>query len=243
LTIRETASTNGRGARREQPVGIMRLLAAVALLLPAASVHAEPLGITTQAPEPAISVGVRIGGYGFRRESDPAFTGTWDECRMNGLGLFANRTVHGPLFVEAGLDTYFSTTDRQPMDLPIDRQSALVSAAIGVRSSFTSWLDGYVQLGVGAELARLSVPYGDDKIRQNKVMPEGFFGVGGDIKIGAATRIGASIRTLVMGNFNYDAQRLDPTNQAWTSTPTADQVFAATPTLAAQGQFYLRHDL
>ncbi len=223
----------------------MRSFAAVLTLvatLPLAA-HAEPLGIAAQAPEPTLSVGVRIGGYGFRRESDPAFTGKWDQCRMNGVGVFANRGLRGPLFVEAGLDTYFSTTDRQPMDLPIDRQSALVSAAIGVRSSFTTWLDGYVQLGAGAELARLSVPYGDDAIRANRVLPEGFLGVGGDIRIGTATRIGASIRTLVMGNFNYDAQRLDPNSQAWTATPTADQVFAASPTLAAQGQFYLRHDL
>jgi hypothetical protein len=32
-------------------------------------------------------------------------------------------------------------------------------------------------------------------------------------------------------------------NQMWTSTPTADQVFAATPALAAQGQFYMRYDM
>jgi hypothetical protein len=46
-----------------------------------------------------------------------------------------------------------------------------------------------------------------------------------------------------MGNFNYDPQRLDMSNQAWTSTPTADQVFSATPTLAAQMQFFLSHDM
>ena len=42
-----------------------------------------------------------------------------------------------------------------------------------------------------------------------------------------------------MGNFEYDASHLDTT---WTM-PTASEVFDASPDAAAQGQFYLRHDL
>lgn len=221
----------------------MRLLALTLVLASTTAASAEPLGVTADAPDPTWSVGARIGGYGFRREGNTAFTGEWNECRMNGVGVFVNRTVHGPIFLEGGLDTYFSSTDREPQDLQIDRSSALISAAAGVRLNFTSWLTGWVQLGVGAELTKLSVPYGDDAIRADKVMPEGFFGVGGDIKVTRAVHLGASIRTLVMGNFNYDPQRLDMTNQMWTSTPTADQVFAATPSLAAQGQFYMRYDM
>lgn len=220
----------------------MRSLAIVIALSSAAA--AEP-SLTASAPEqPTYAMGARVGGYGFRREGDSAFTGKWDECRMNGVGIFANRTLTGPFFIEAALDTYFSTEDRNPMDLPIDRQSALVSSAIGARTRFTSWLDGFIQLGVGAEFAKLSVPYGDAQtLHANKLMPEGFFGVGGDIRITPSTRIGASIRTLVMGNFSYDPQRLDKSSQEWTSTPTADQVFAASPSLVAQGQFFLEHDL
>ncbi|HEY6035696.1 MAG TPA: hypothetical protein VIV58_15585 [Kofleriaceae bacterium] len=224
----------------------MRLLALSVLVASTAAsslAAAEPVGVTSEAPEPAWSVGARIGGYGFRREGNTAFTGEWNECRMNGVGVFVNRTVHGPIFLEGGLDTYFSSTDRQPQDLQIDRSSALISAAAGVRLAFAPWLTGWVQVGVGAELTKLSVPYGDDAIRADKVLPEGFFGVGGDIKVARAVHLGASLRTLVMGNFNYDPQRLDMTNQMWTSTPTADQVFAATPSLAAQGQFYMRYDM
>ncbi|MEO6774318.1 MAG: hypothetical protein ABI467_15080 [Kofleriaceae bacterium] len=224
----------------------MRLLVMSLLAVSTAAssvVAAEPLGVTTAAPDPTWSVGARIGGYGFRREGNTAFTGAWTECRMNGVGVFVNRMVRGPIFLEGGLDTYFSSTDREPQDLQIDRSSVLVSAAAGVRLDFTSWLTGWVQLGVGAELTKLAVPYGDDAIRADKAMPEGFFGVGGDIKIARAVHIGASVRTLVMGNFNYDPQRLDMTNQMWTSTPTADQVFAATPTLAEQAQFFMRYDM
>ena len=93
------------------------------------------------------------------------------------------------------------------------------------------------------ELAKVSVPYGDDAIRDDKIMPDGFIGAGGDIRLGSATRAGASVRALVMGNFNYDPQRLDKTHQMWTSTPTADQVFSASPSLAAQVQFFISHDL
>lgn len=212
----------------------MRLpLVAAVLLASAAITHAEPM-----------SVGFRVGGYGFRRAAAPGPEGTtWDECRMNGLGLFANRGLRGPLFVEAGLDTYFSIGQGQPQDLPIDRQSALVSMAAGVRTSFTSWLDGYAQLGLGAELTRLAVPYGDQTLRANKLMPDGFVGIGADIKIGHATHVGAAMRTLVMGNFDYDPQRLQPMPGTTWAQPSSDQVFAATPAFAAQGQFYLRHDL
>ncbi|MFT3693488.1 MAG: hypothetical protein QM831_10140 [Kofleriaceae bacterium] len=221
------------------------LSAAATVILLAATASADPISLTASAPDqPTYAMGARIGGYGFRREGDSAFTGKWDECRMNGVGIFANRTLRGPFFIEAALDTYFSTEDKNPMDLPVDRQSALISTAIGARMNLTTWLDGFIQLGFGAELAKLSVPYGDDQtLATNKIMPEGFFGVGGDIRITKSMRIGASIRTLVMGNFNYDPQRLDKGSQAWTSTPTADQVFAASPSLVAQGQFFLEHDL
>jgi len=196
---------------------------------------------TTAAADP-MSIGFRIGGYGFRREGASSETQSWDQCRMNGLGLFGNRTVRGPLFVEAGLDTYFSTNQAQPTDLPIDRQSALVSVAGGVRTQVTSWLRGYAQLGVGLELTRVAVPYGDSTIRQDKTLPDGFLGIGGDIRIAHGTYVGASMRTLVMGNFDYDPARLQMTNQ-WVAPPRASDVFAASPGFAAQGQFYLRRDL
>jgi hypothetical protein len=197
------------------------------------------------------AVGFRIGGYGFRREGDFRPGAGWNECRMNGLGVFLQRDLRGPLFVEGGLDAYFTQDfiESSPStDLPLDRMSGLISAAIGAHSQLTPWLRGYVQLGAGVELTRLSVPYGDadgtqtTTIRADKALPEGFFGVGADVRISRGTYIGASIRMLLMGNFDYSASRLMMGNQ-WVAQPTADQVFAATPDLAAQGQFYLRRAL
>lgn len=221
----------------------MRLASSIfALLALAGAAAAEPASpLTAAASDATYSMGMRVGGYGFRREGAASST-SWDECRMNGVGVFAQRTLRGPLFVEAGLDTYFSTGQGAPTDLPIDRQSALVSVAAGLRTHFTPWLSGYAQLGTGVELARLSVPYGDSTIRDDKAMPEGFFGFGGDLRIAHGTYVGAMLRTLVMGNFDYDPARLHMTGP-WIAAPSASNVFAATPSFAAQGQFYLRREL
>ena len=222
----------------------MKLTVATFLALTTAAA-AEP-GQPSADHKSGYEIGARVGGYGFRREGDPRPGEGWTECRMNGFGVFGGRALQGPLFLEAGLDMYTSTTapigSDSSMDLPIDRTSGLISGAIGARTQVTSWLGAYLQLGAGVELTRVSVPYGDTRIRDDKAMPEGFFGIGGDIKIGSATRIGATFRTLVMGNFDYDPARLDQSN-GWVSAPPASEVFDASPGVAAQAQFFVRREL
>jgi len=147
--------------------------------------------------------------------------------------------------LESGIDLYTSAdfpTPPDAMDLPIDRMSGLLSVAGGARTSVTSWLRAYVQLGVGVELTRVAVPYGADKVmRDTKVMPEGFIGVGSELRLGR-TYFGMSLRTLLMGNFNYQPSELD--EQAWgVGTPDEREVFDASVDFAAQGQFYVRRDL
>ncbi|HEY1812700.1 MAG TPA: hypothetical protein VGG74_10170 [Kofleriaceae bacterium] len=199
----------------------------------------------TAAADDLYSIGARVGGYGFRRAEDPgllegAAGDGWNVCRMNGFGVFGDRTLAGPWFAEAALDTYFSIGQGESTDLPLDRESVLLSTAIGARAQFTSWLDGFVQVGAGVELTKLSVPWGDDSIRADKVYPEGFAGLGFDIRIARGTFIGASLRALVMANFNYQMPMM--TSQ-WVAAPSPDDVFDATASLAAQGQFFLRRDL
>ncbi|MGE0548709.1 MAG: hypothetical protein AB7O24_13530 [Kofleriaceae bacterium] len=210
------------------------------MLLLAHTASAEPTSVrATPSPEPTYDVGFRVGGYGFRREGSSA---DWTECRMNGVGLFATRTLPGPLFVEAGLDAYTSEGAAQVGDLPIDRMSGLISVAIGARTNVTSWLRGYLQLGGGVELSRVSVPYGEhETIRDDKAMPEAFFGVGLDFRIARGTYLGAAMRTHVMGNFEY--QPGDVEMNKWVGSPASATVFDASPDFAAQGQFYVRRDL
>jgi len=221
------------------------LASILALTVASGAAAADPEGekpAAAAADPGTYAFGVRVGGYGFRRETDSQVNNAWDVCRMNGLGVFGQRALRGPFFVEAGLDTYFSVGGGDPDQLPIDRQNVLVSGAAGVRTAFTPWLHGYAQLGTGVELARLSVPYGGSTITADKAMPEGFFGFGGDLRVAHGTYLGATVRLLVMGNFDYDPSRLQMSNQ-WVAPPSASSVFSASPDLASQAQFYLRREL
>ncbi|HEY4240185.1 MAG TPA: hypothetical protein VGM88_10230 [Kofleriaceae bacterium] len=218
------------------------LLAAATLATLPLNIDSVSLNVHSAAADPDSAIGVRVGGYGFRRDGAVSTQGDWNECRMNGFGLFGTRTVRGPLFLEGGIDAYFSAGTAESTDLPISRDSALLSVAIGLRTSFTPWLRAYVQVGGGAELTRLSVPYGDSTIQGDKVLPDAFVGFGGDLRILRATYIGMNIRAHAMGNFDYDPQKLQMTSQ-WVAAPTANTVFSASPDFAMQAQFYLRHDL
>jgi hypothetical protein len=229
----------------------MRLASPIfASLAISSAAAAEPLSAPAAAPEAdaPYAIGVRVGGYGFHRADDPGLIegaggSAWNECRMNGFGLFGERRLRGPFYLEAGLDAYFSIGPGAPTDLPIDRQNVLVTVAAGARTRFTSWLRGFVQIGGGVELAHVSVPYADGStIRADKAMPDAFIGVGLDIRVARGTFIGAMLRTHVMDNFDYDPNRLKMAN-AWIAAPSPADVFATSPDLVAQGQFYLRRDL
>ncbi len=203
-----------------------------------------------QGPMPAAEVdsgygfGARVGGYGFRRD-DGDRRSAWDECRMNGLGVFGERRFGDHFFVEGGLDLYFSESFPQPdteADLPIDRMSGLVTTAVGLRTDGPWRTSGFAQIGAGVELTRVSVPYGEDRITDSLALPAGFLGFGGDIDVGRRTYLGASFRAHVMGNFDYDPEELEM-QPGWTNPPAADEVFDPSPDAAAQVQFYLRRDL
>jgi hypothetical protein len=215
-----------------------------ALAAPAAADEAETAPAVAKKAPTEYAFGARVGGYGFRRDAGDR-RNEWDECRMNGIGLFGQRMFGAHLFVESGLDVYFSESFPMPQsdeDLPIDRVSGLVTAAIGLRADGPWRTAGYAQLGVGLELTRVSVPYGESAITDQMAMPEGFIGLGGDIKVGDRTYLGANLRTHVMGNFEYDPEDLEM-QPGWTSPPAADEVFDPSIDLAAQGQFYIRRDL
>lgn len=232
---------------RSLPRSVARLsscsLAAAALAGPAAAEPERP------SPDGAAvarwDVGARVGGWGYRREGDAQPVDGWRAGRMNGVGVFGSRALTPRLFVELGLDLYATDTTvlaSPSTDVAADRSSGLVSAAIGARMPLTRWLRGFVQVGGGVEATRVSVPYGDTRVRDSRVFPDGFIGAGLDLKLARATYVGASFRMLVMGTFTYDRQRLDM-SAGWVTTPTPDEVFDATPGLAAQGQFFLRHEL
>jgi hypothetical protein len=235
---------------RPSPPLVAVLVVAATLAAPAvaAADPADATSVIAAATQPSsYDVGVRVGGYGFRREGDPTPGAGWTECRMDGIGVFVDRALRGPLYLELGVDGYTSSTlfetSAQKADAPIDRISLLASGAIGARAQLTRWLRGYVQLGTGVELAHVSIPYGASAtIRDDLVLPEGFFGAGADIRVARGSYVGATMRLLVMANFDYSPQQWMSNNQ-WVAQPTPSQVFAWSPDLAIQAQFYFRHDL
>jgi hypothetical protein len=219
------------------------LLVAIPLLAASSSIASADEGVVKQADKPAVyDIGARIGGYGFRREGDNSSEG-WTECQMGGVGIFASRTMTGPLFIEAGLDAYTSRGEGLETDLPISRMSGLATIAGGARTNFTSWLRGYVQIGGGLELTRVSVPYGEETIRDTKTMPMGFVGFGAEFRVGKKTYFGMNVRTNAMGNFNYKREDLEMQENWGFTTPDQDKVFDASLDFSAQGQFFVRRDL
>jgi hypothetical protein len=213
------------------------------MILAPSLASADELHAPATAQPSMYDLGVRVGGYGFRREGDNSAEG-WTECQMGGLGVFASRRLPGPLFVEAGVDAYTSRGDGLPTDLPISRMSGLATVAAGARTDVTSWLRGFIQVGGGLELTRVSVPYGEDEtIRDSQVLPTGFIGFGLDIRLAKRTYVGMNVRTHAMGNFNYKRDELEM-KEAWGfTTPDEGAVFEPSLDFAAQGQFYIRRDL
>jgi hypothetical protein len=179
----------------------MRRLALLILLVSSAA-HADRF------------VGARIGGYGFRRPATDGGRTAWDDCRMNGVGVFAQQGLPLGTFVELGLDAYFGDDFGTPGAPPaMDRVSGLTTLAGGVRGWPGGVFSPYVQLGLGLELTRVVIDGRDG----NYALPLGFFGIGGDVRVGRF-RLGASLRVHAMGKFEG---ALDPE-----------------PELASQAQFY-----
>jgi len=60
----------------------------------------------------------------------------------------------------------------------MDRLSGLASAAAGLRMFPESRINGYVQLGIGIEMTKISAPMGDQVVEDKLVLPLGFIGIG-----------------------------------------------------------------
>jgi hypothetical protein len=142
------------------------------------------------------SFGARVGGYGFR---DPDST-IWDECRMNGVGLFGDKRIgHGPAFVEAGVD-FYQATNAAVGDDHMDRISTELTVAGGMKMFPTKIISPYIQLGFGGEIA--NVKYMSSGLTETRLNPMGFLGVGGELKLGDKLRLGANLRFHMMAQFD-----------------------------------------
>ncbi len=207
---------------------VLVVLALAAAAAPAAADHGP------------ITVGARVGGYGFRNPDSVDATGhvAWDACRMNGLGVFARRPL-GRFFAEGGADVYFTEgfptgTADVPAGESRSRLSGLMTVAAGANIVETRRFIGYAQLGAGLEMTSFRFTSGMDTMEDSRALPLGFVGVGGELRLGQ-TSFGASLRAHVMGNYSavYQANR-----DTWDPTTNHLEV---SPEAAAQGQFYVSY--
>lgn len=144
------------------------------------------------------SIGARIGGYGFRQLNPETDLINWENCRMNGVGIFGNFDFKNTkLYSEISLDTYFVTA--QTMNQGIDRVSYHTQGLLGYRLPITQWLVPNIHLGGGAELTRVEIFQKTD----SRITPTGFIGVGGELVI-KDLHFGMAIRTNVMQLPEYE---------------------------------------
>lgn len=194
----------------------MRIVPAVVLLL--------LFGSLARADEGSLLgkryVGARIGGYGFRRPQTEG--GGWNDCRMNGVGIFGQQALPAGFFLEAGLDAYFTdgrfvAGSGDEDEDGEDRLSGLATGAAGVRFFPGAVVSPYAQVGLGLEATRVAFAGTGSKAF---LMPVAFLGVGGDLHVGRLA-LGTSLRLHAMAQFEPEDGRPSPV-----------------AALAAQVQFY-----
>jgi hypothetical protein len=182
----------------------------------------------TAAAEPIDTVGARIGGYGFHNQQAGDRADAWNDCRMNGFGVFARKDL-GVLNVEGGADIYSSESfpmKPAPGDASEDRLSGLVTVAAGARILDTGRFRALAQLGAGVELTHVQMSMTNGTTGEDsRALPLGFVGVSAELRLGDRTSIGAAMRTFVMGKFE--------------ANPACQ--LEVVPSAAAQGQFYLAY--
>lgn len=199
---------------------------------------ADPDGdpVVTASSPVKYSFGARAGGYGFRN-TQHAGLGEWDDCRMDGAGVFAQRSFTRHLFAEAGFDLY-SARDATPTDempAPMDRISGITTVAGGARVPWR-WVSPYVQLGVGLEVTRVRMP--EHGMDDRALVPMGFFGFGAELRATEHLSLGANVRTNVMKHYIHGGD--GHTHDA--AEPDHSEMKGEFDA-AAQGQLFLKYEI
>ena len=153
--------------------GLALSLLALVVALPSIA-YAEPPDRAHRTATPlTFGFGARVGGYGFREYRDDKLI--WQDCRMNGTGIFGTLDIGRYLFGEVSADLYNAIA--RPLSNGMDRTSLHTLAAVGARAFPDSWVTPYVQVGGGPEFTRIEL--GGDSLKA--VLPEAFMGIGGEL--------------------------------------------------------------
>jgi hypothetical protein len=179
--------------------------------------------------------GARVGGYGFQSHDGSE---RWDDCRMNGFGVFGTLDANRYLFGEAALDFYAAAPEH--VEHGMDRVSTIPSVAAGLRMFPDFVLTPYVQAGFGAEWTRVDLA----GARSERLYPIGFIGIGTELNVTRELKLGANLRMLVAAQAEPAAhgEAHGVTGEMPAHTDSGDGVPMRVG-LAAQGQFFARYAL
>ena len=183
----------------------------------------------------ASGFGARVGGYGFQSHDG---SDDWDDCRMNGFGVFGTLDVNRYVFGEAALDFYSAAPEH--LEHGMDRVSTIPTLAGGLRMFPDFVLTPYVQAGAGVEITRVDLA----GARTERVYPIGFVGLGAELNVTHQLKLGVNFRMLA-------AAQAEPAAHGSAHGVTGEVPAAAADSegvpmrfgLAAQGQVLARYAL
>ena len=138
----------------------------------------------------SFGAGARIGGYGFRHVKNDKLS--WDDCRMNGVGLFATLDYNRRFFAELSVDYYHATG--KTVASGMDRMSMFLLGAVGTRFLRDFFLTPYLQAGIGPEWTKIEV----GGRQRTALLAAPFLGVGVEANLGRF-KLGTHLRTFAMG--------------------------------------------
>ena len=170
------------------------------------------------------ALGARVGGYGFRHlnaQEKLAF----DNCRMDGVGVFGTLDLSRHIFTELSLDLYHATGPT--MRSGIDRISLHTVGAVGLRMAPDRLISPFVQLGGGAEYTWVEVFGRGD----GRFLPVGFVGLGGELNLDRF-KLGLTMRSNAMQLPEYE----------WAKSGEADSITYKTE-VAGQLLFSVRYTM
>ncbi len=168
------------------------VIAALILLVSNTAAADNGGGATSESSDwLALGVGARVGGYGFRDVTDDGHL-RWDDCRMNGVGVFGTVDFGKYLFGEISADYYHAIGE--VIAAGMDWQSLFMLGAAGVRLFPDVIISPFIEAGGGAEWTKITVGGGSDV----RVLPTGFMGVGGEFDVWDIG-LGTQLRVFAMG--------------------------------------------
>ena len=218
----------------------LTLAAALALVICviASPAQADPLPVADDTL--ALSLGARIGGYGFREVAEGATA--WNDCRMDGGGVFGQLDLGKHFYSELAFDFYQAHAD--VVSSGMERLSFHSQASAGLRMFPEFWVVPTLHVGAGAEWTKVEML--ESGAEMEDIFPVAFMGLGGELNLLDDLRVGAHVRMMVMSLplHGEGGTHAHGVGSAYSHVQQGLREDAAIPTsyeAAGQAQFFIRY--